>query len=237
MTGAGWHISVLIPARDEEVLLPRCLHSVLCARRALPVSVSCSVVVVVDNSTDSSGQLAGDLLRHRGTVLYSAAGVVGTARRLAAEAAIAKHAGPHSHHWLAHTDADCRVPSDWLLDQLSFAKEGFEAAAGIVDVDSFDEHGPEVLPRFRESYRIERDGTHPHVHGANLGLRADAYLKAGGWRDLPTAEDHDLWGRLRVTGARILSTTRGTVVTSGRRCGRAPNGFAEALALHNETAA
>jgi hypothetical protein len=37
------------------------------------------------------------------------------------------------------------------------------------------------------------DGTHPHVHGANLGIRADAYSDAGGWNDLTVAEDHCLW--------------------------------------------
>ena len=53
---------------------------------------------------------------------------------------------------------------------------------------------------FRETYEIRPDGSHPHVHGANLGVRADAYLRAGGWADLRTAEDHDLWRRLLGSG-------------------------------------
>ena len=85
------------------------------------------------------------------------------------------------------------------------------------------------------SYSIYSDGTHPHIHGANLGVRADRYVDVGGWANLKTGEDHDLWGRLKRTGVRLRSSAQLQVVTSGRRVGRAPNGFAGALAAHNET--
>jgi hypothetical protein len=106
------------------------------------------------------------------------------------------------------------------------------AVAGTVSVDSFREHGPQVVERFRATYRIDPDGSHPHIHGANLGVRADAYVRAGGWSNHETAEDHDLWGRLLKTGAVTQSTNSIEVATSGRRVGRAPHGFAEALARH-----
>jgi hypothetical protein len=160
---------------------------------------------------------------------------VGTARALAASYAIAKTAVPLSNVWLANTDADCVVPPSWLSDQIDFAAAGIEAVAGVVAVDSFDEHGPEVPARFRASYSIYADGTHPHIHGANLGVMADRYVHVGGWADLKTAEDHDLWGRLTRTGARLLSSAHLQVITSGRRIGRAPSGFAGALMAHNDT--
>src|ERR1035438_132616 len=87
--------------------------------------------------------------------------------------------------------------------------------------------------RFRLTYLIHSDGTHPHVHGANIGIRADAYLESGGWRHLMTAEDHDLWQRLHRGNHRRRSDASLRVVTSGRRIGRAPHGFANALAAHN----
>ena len=235
MTIRPWHIAVLIPARNEEDLLPRCLRSVQAARKLLPNHVTSDVIVAVDCSTDQTIAVADCELRESGLVVRSLAGVVGAARSIAADIALKRYQGPHEYCWLANTDADCVVPPDWLLKQLSIAEQGFQAAAGIVDVDDFTEHLPHVAERFRLTYLIRRDGTHPHVHGANLGVRADAYLIAGGWRSLATAEDHNLWGRLSRSGCRQVSASRLRVVTSGRRLGRAPHGFAQALAAHNET--
>jgi glycosyltransferase involved in cell wall biosynthesis len=229
-----WHISVLIPARDEEDLLPRCLRSVLEARSALPVGTSCDVIVAVDRSIDGSFDIARKVLDGVGTVIRSGAGVVGVARAMAARTALQRRKLRTSRTWLANTDADCRVPRTWLKDQLEIAESGVEAVAGIIDVDSFEEHEAQVPQRFVSTYLLYPDGTHPHVHGANLGVRADAYLRAGGWADLRTAEDHDLWERLRASGARTISPSYLRVVTSGRRIGRAPMGFAGALAAHNE---
>ena len=237
MSPSPWHMSVLIPARNEEQLLPRCLRSVLAARSLLPAKITCDVIVAVDCSTDRTWKIAKHMLQGRGAVVCTEAGAVGQARALAAATALERYHGPRSRCWLANTDADCSVPQTWLTEQLSLAVENLVAVAGSVDVDTFEEHDPEVPERFRTSYLLQPDGSHSHVHGANLGVRADAYLRAGGWGALSTAEDHDLWGRLAHAGSRRLYTSRTRVLTSGRRVGRAPHGFAEALAAHNETAA
>jgi glycosyltransferase involved in cell wall biosynthesis len=236
MTRDRWHVSVLIPARDEEDLLPRCLESVLQASKDLAGMASCDVVVAVDRSMDASFSIAQRMLRGAGAVIRSDAGIVGVARATAARVALRRRKHKTPKIWLANTDADCWVPPDWLTKQLELAESGAEAVAGIVDVDSFEEHSVCVPQRFRSSYALFPDGTHPHVHGANLGVRADAYLRAGGWADLRTAEDHDLWARLQASGARRVSPSNVRVVTSGRRVGRAPMGFAGALAAHNEVA-
>lgn len=154
----------------------------------------------------------------------------------AANTALQRCQAPLDHAWLANTDADCEVPQGWLLDQFAIAQKGTAAVAGVVDVDSFEGHQPHVRELFHESYVIYADGTHPHVHGANLGIRADAYLQIGGFAELETAEDHDLWRRLGSRGFARLSDARLQVVTSGRRIGRAPLGFADALAAHNGVA-
>jgi glycosyltransferase involved in cell wall biosynthesis len=233
MTTDPWHVSVLIPARDEEDLLPRCLQSVLEARDALAGNATCEVVVAVDRSRDDTFAIARRMLGSAGIVIRGNAGIVGVARAMAARAALRQRKQRPSRVWLANTDADCLVPANWLSDQLELAETGVEAIAGTIDVDTFEEHDACVAQRFRSTYLLHPDGTHAHVHGANLGVRADAYLRAGGWADLRTAEDHDLWARLRANGARILSPSHVQVVTSGRRIGRAPMGFANALAAHN----
>ncbi len=236
-----WHIAVLIPARNEEQLLPRCLRSVLAARSRLPASVTCDIAVAVDCSTDRTLQIASRMLQGSGIVVCTDAGAVGHARALAAEAALARYSSRYgaywNHCWLANTDADCCVPETWLKDQLALAARNIEAVAGTIDVDTFSEHAAHVAERFRATYLLSPDGTHGHVHGANLGVRADAYLRAGGWSPLATAEDHDLWRRLSSVATRRLSLSRLRVSTSGRRTGRAPHGFADALAAHNESAA
>ena len=232
-----WHVGVLIPARDEEQLIARCLHSVLKAKQQIENWATVDIVVVSDSSADKTVPIASQILAANGIVRSIEAGRVGAARRYAAQWLLDRYSGPLSRCWLANTDADCIVPPSWLEAQVALAISGIEAVAGTVDVDHFEEHGPEVRTRFKSSYVIHRDGSHPHVHGANLGVRADCYKRAGGWENLETAEDHDLWKRLELTGARRHSTSRIEVTTSGRRVGRAPHGFAGALAAHNETAA
>jgi glycosyltransferase involved in cell wall biosynthesis len=231
-----WHVCVLIPARNEERPLARCLRSVMAARLRLPPAVTCDVIVAVDSSTDSTWDVAQSMMSRCGAVVCTEVGVVGLARALAAQTALQRYVGSATRCWLANTDADCIVPDTWLTEQVCLA-DRVEAVAGIVDVDTFDEHDAGVRRRFQETYLIRQDGSHSHVHGANLGVRADAYLKAGGWGDCTTGEDHDLWQRLGRTEVTRMSTNRLSVLTSGRRTGRAHHGFAEALSAHNESAA
>ncbi len=68
------------------------------------------------------------------------------------------------------------------------------------------------------------------MHGANLGFRAAAYLRAGGFPDVPTAEDRALVAALTANGSRVRRTRALSVVTSARREGRAPHGFSHYLA-------
>jgi glycosyltransferase involved in cell wall biosynthesis len=228
-----WHISVLIPANNEEDLLPRCLHSILVARALLPSTVSCSLIVAVDSSVDQTLWLAQQILSGIDEVVATDAGNVGRARAVAASCALLRKDVSNRNHWLANTDADCCVPTNWLIDQLLLADSEVEAVAGIIDVVDFTGHEKGTCQRFRDSYLLKPDGTHHHIHGANLGMRADVYLRAGGWSGLSTGEDHCLWKRLQLSGAKTLSTTSLKVITSGRNVGRAPNGFAAALAAHD----
>jgi cellulose synthase/poly-beta-1,6-N-acetylglucosamine synthase-like glycosyltransferase len=89
---------------------------------------------------------------------------------------------------------------------------------------------------YRRTYLTGVDGSHSHVHGANLSMRADAYLDAGGWSKLPLAEDHCLWQRLKRRGWRVASTAKSVVVTSARLEGRASGGFADTLRAMIEAA-
>jgi hypothetical protein len=70
---------------------------------------------------------------------------------------------------------------------------------------------------------------HDHVYGANLAIRADAYVAAGGFPHQPHGEDQGLVDLLLARGERVLRTREIVVATSGRQFGRAPHGLASVL--------
>jgi hypothetical protein len=159
-------------------------------------------------------------------------GCVGAARRVGTAIALDRLAAEGrrlARTWVLSTDADSTVDVDWFDAHLSFAEAGAIAVAGTVLVTSFDEHPAHVPLSYAHRYAVSADGTHSHVHGTNLGVRADRYLHAGGWHDLATGEDHDLWDRLHALGDPMVSTSLAPVGTSGRAVGRAPDGFASLL--------
>ncbi|CAN5835670.1 glycosyltransferase family 2 protein [soil metagenome] len=223
-----WSVVVVVPAHDEAALLPRCLASIAAASAEVGDRALVRVFVVADACTDATGAVAW---AHGAEVVEVDHRNVGTARASGVAAALgASSMAPAQHTWLASTDADTVVPPDWLDHQLDQADAGFVAVAGVVRVDSFVDHPMGTESVFAARYAIEPGVAHTHVHGANIGARADAYLRAGGWEALGLAEEHDLWRRLRAAGERCLATTTLWVTTSGRAKGRADGGFADLLA-------
>ena len=105
------------------------------------------------------------------------------AARAAGVAEVLRRTGPlhPASVWLATTDADTLVPPCWLTRQLRYAEGGWDAVVGTVTVTDWRQYPAAVPPLFQERYRTG-GATHPHVHGANLGFSAAAYLAAGGWR-------------------------------------------------------
>jgi hypothetical protein len=131
--------------------------------------------------------------------------------------------------WLATTDADTRVPACWLREHVRRGNQGWDAVAGTVRVADWSGYRPAVRSLFRTRYGTGT-GPHGHVHGANLGFRASAYLRVGGFPDVPTAEDRALVAALAAAGGRVRRTRALTVVTSARRESRVPHGFSHYLA-------
>jgi hypothetical protein len=86
----------------------------------------------------------------------------------------------------------------------------------------------EVARRYLLAYDSKGPG-HNHIHGANMGFRADAYWKVGGFQALATDEDVDLVQRFEAADMRIHRDVRLSVTTSVRQVGRAPGGFAHHL--------
>ncbi|MFD1720376.1 glycosyltransferase [Amnibacterium endophyticum] len=208
-------VVVAVPARDEEQRLPAALRSIAAVARAVPVVV----VVAPDACTDRTAEVARS---HGVLVVPSEAGRVGGARDVAVRAGLAAAGEPAESVWVANTDADCAVPPAWLDVHLRFAAAGVALLRGAVRLD------PATSPALARAWRRRNPPVepHPYVHGANLGVRGDAYLAAGGFPDVAHDEDVALVGAVRALGLPTASTDRAPVVTSGRLDGRTDAGFA-----------
>ena len=241
MTGPGelmapWAVGVIVPAQNEQATIERCVTSIIAAHEACGRLAELWIVVAADSCDDETVVRARRAVGTHGQVVECLVRSPGSARRLGAAAAMA-----HFEHvdtqriWLANTDADTHVPGNWLRRHLDLAEEGAVGVAGIVELDDAQELRADVIRLYRETYELRADGTHDHVHGANLGVRGDAYLAVGGWSTLALAEDHCLWRRLLLGGWRLRSCVNSVVVTSARLHGRAIGGFADTLRQRLET--
>ncbi len=214
-------IAVIVPAHNEEAYIEACLISIAKAAKCphLPDEQVC-IVVILDNCSDRTGPIAAAFGVQ---ILECQARNVGVARALGAHWALAAGA-----RWLAFTDADSEVAPDWLSRQLCL---NVDAVCGTVQVRDWTLHGEEVQRKFEAVYE-DREG-HRHVHGANLGLTADAYQTCGGFEPLATGEDVALVRRLEEGGLSIAWTAATRVTTSARLQFRAPAGFGAALLAHH----
>lgn len=215
-------IAVVIPAHNEEENLPRTLRAVMTSAACTPVPVH--VVVVLDKTDDGSDLLAGEYGSDVHFVSVEA-GNVGAAR--AAGYTYAATLCPTDERtWYAATDADTLVDTDWLIRQVDAEAD---MVLGVVRIADSRRVPIPVLRRYLRGYKKGTEGAHSHVHGANMGFRADAYWAVGGFRALPTGEDVELVERFEAAGYEIHRDSALSVATSARKQGRAPDGFAAHL--------
>ena len=224
------HLVVTVPAADEEDEIGGCLYSIERAIAALHdrTSVRGHIVVALDDCRDGTADVVARFPQV--AAVTCTARRVGGARLRAATAALNRW-GPPEHTWLASTDADCRVPVDWLTEMMSLFERGMEIVLGTVNPA---EGLAASVERAWYGAHSLADG-HTHVHGANMGMSGPAYLRVGGWADVAAHEDIEFVQRAVEAAVPIARSGATPVVTSSRLTGRAPEGFAAFLrALHNE---
>jgi glycosyltransferase involved in cell wall biosynthesis len=215
--------AVVVPAHNELAHLPDCLRALTSAALCLPTPVL--IVVVLDSCDDGSDGLAGQFGRDVHFVAVDA-GNVGAARAAGFEYARSACADIDLEStWYATTDADSAVNADWLL---RMTEADADMVLGVVRIPTW-RHFPVAVARdYLRANRSKGHG-HNHIHGANMGFRADAYWHVGGFRALATGEDVELVERFESAGMRIHRDATLSVATSDRRDGRAPGGFANHL--------
>ncbi len=134
-TRPGFRIAVIVPAHNEERLLPRCL-------RSLQNAGACDIVVVADNCTDATAAVALD---HGVTVLERTSEHErgkGYALRFALEHLARREAPPHA---VAVVDGDSHVCPDFIAALTGALQRGARA----VQVHYAADDEPGTLPALR----------------------------------------------------------------------------------------
>ena len=210
-------IGIIVPAHNEEDFLDDCIKSLIAASvhedlHGEPVEI----LIMLDDCSDASARVAA---AHGVTTHICAYRNVGMTRAEGARRMLERGA-----RWLAFTDADSVVPYAWLAHQVSLK---VDAVCGIVEVDDWSGHPEHVRQRYDSLYRPVDD--HRHIHGANLGVSADAYQRAGGFKALAAHEDVHLVADLQRIGASIAWIAANSVTTSARKDYRCTEGFGDYL--------
>ncbi len=246
---AGLRAVVVVPARDEERLIARCLLALARQRGIAPSAYE--VIVVLDGCRDETRACVRELaaqeraLRLHVSELRDPLGV-GRARRHGMDLACERLLRVGAEHGLiASTDADSVVAADWLATQVELAAGGAEAIGGLIELRDDDDFADALAPhavRERERRGAERlrgvlamaprEATveHHHFSGASLALTAATYRRCGGLPVRAALEDEALERELRRRGVAIHRSAAVRVRTSARTSGRAPRGLAYDLA-------
>jgi hypothetical protein len=168
----------------------------------------------------------------------------GEARRMAMERA-AELAGDGGV--LLTTDADGRVPADWVAANLFHLRRGIDAVAGRAVLEpadaaaipgrlheddalecayaaALDEIASIVVPEVWDPWP-----RHTEHSGASIGVTVAAYRSVGGMPAAPMSEDRRFFAALRKAGLRIRHAPEIEVVVSGRLIGRAEGGMADTI--------
>ena len=213
-------IGIVIPAHNEAQHIGANVQAAMRAAAHPDLGGEpVQVLVVLDSCDDATGTIAE---QHGARTLPLDVRNVGAARAAGAQVLLAAGA-----RWLAFTDADTIVSPDWLVAQLAQDAEVVCGAIGIDDWSPHGAHGEFLRAHFARTY-TDADG-HRHIHGANLGVSAEAYLRVGGFSPLACSEDVALVQALQASGARIAWSAAPRVSTSARVDARARGGFGDTL--------
>jgi peptidoglycan/xylan/chitin deacetylase (PgdA/CDA1 family)/GT2 family glycosyltransferase len=200
------HVSVIIPAYNEETLLPRCLWALKNQDYSGPFET-----LVVDNaSTDRTSEVA-ECWGAR-VVREARQGYVFALKRGTAEA--------HGEILLV-TDADTIVPPDWVSTLVGFLQRNPGAAAVGGWVAFYDANWKgNLFAKFVLPIGLIYDRLcfrYSHLWGANLAVRREAMDRVGGWSSrFNLHADSELSKRLARVG-KVSLLRDFCVSTSARR--------------------
>lgn len=218
---ARWQpmVSVVIPARNEERTIARCIHSVM----------ACSyphfeVIVVDDDSSDGTPAVLQQLQAQYGERLRveRRCGDAPTPNLQGKAGALHRGIQQARGEILLMTDADCRVPPSWIEAMVAPFRNpavGFVAGVTLVEGQGFFaqlQSAEWLLLSVAGSGAVGWEQV-LGCFGTNLAVRARAYWETGGYEQIPFSVTEDLalqqaivragWQqRYRVTPEVLVST-------------------------------
>ena len=197
-------VSVIIPAKNEEAVLGRCLESL--SRMNTP-RADFEVIVVDNGSTDRTREIAAasqPSLQIR--LLEKPDAYISAVRNCGAAAARGA--------LIAFLDADCLAPPTWLADATALS---WDEEVGVVG--SYYEIPPESSWVARAWYRDEHSQKHgpvSFVPGGDLLISRAAFLKVGGFDEtIETNEDYEFCQRVLAAGLTVQAIPQLGVVHLG----------------------
>ena len=195
-------VSILIAARNEEATILACLRAV--SQLHYPAS-SIDVLIGNDQSTDQTAARVAEFVRDNPTfrllnITESVNGLSGKANVLAQLARQAKG------QYLFFTDADTRVPPDWLTEIL----RSFTGNTGVVTGVTLPE-GVSIFHKLQTldwlynltlTHLVGSVGTPITAMGNNMAVSRSAYEAVGGYESLPfsVTEDYVLFRAILAKG-------------------------------------
>ena len=238
---------VAIPVSNEAERIAACLHAID-AQTGIPPG-SLGVVLFLNNCTDATEAIVADLVPRmsvpvRVTHVEYAGAHAGWARREAMNRA-AEWLGEDG--MILSTDADSRVPPDWVARNRAALDRGADAVAGRIQLDPEERA---LLPPSlhwrgdREDIysdllteaeaRIDPDPhdpwpCHRTTIGATLSVSVAAYRAVGGMPAIALGEDGAFVALLLAQGLHVRHDPSILVTVSGRLVGRAPGGVADTI--------
>ena len=192
------HLSIIVPAFNEERLIARCIESLSTslAHNCKP-DLTAEIIVVDNNSTDRTAHLAQQA---GARVVFEPVNQIGRARNAGAAAA--------AGDWLLFLDADSLLNPDLLADILAMIEAGKTVGCGsTLAMDGLPWWANGIFHLWRGMSIL-----FGWAAGALIVCRHDAFRDVGGFpQDLYALEEIQLskrlkaWGRQRHLGFVILS--------------------------------
>lgn len=198
--------SLVIPAFDEELLLPATLAALRDAMAE--TSLAGEIIVVDNNSTDATAEVAKDA---GARVVFEPVNRISTARNAGAAIARGK--------WLFFVDADTHVPPALLIQAMD-ALSGGEIGGGGAGICFDHEVNGSVASMLRLWNRLS--WFFKVAAGSFIFCRKDGFTEVGGFSDKVYAGEEIIFSRgykkwCRKHGLRFEILSEHPVITSARK--------------------